>query len=146
MNNEIGMGCDHAGFELKEYLKTYLNKEGYKVIDFGTNSTASVDYPDFIHPLASKINNGEILRGVIICGSGNGVAMTANKYPNVRAAICWNEELSALARQHNDANVLSLPARFISKEEALKILKIFLSTDFEGGRHLRRVEKINNLL
>ncbi|MDL2239547.1 ribose 5-phosphate isomerase B [Bacteroidales bacterium OttesenSCG-928-K03] len=145
MKKHIGIACDHAGFSLKEKIKDLL-KNDYEVIDFGTNSEESVDYPDYIHPLASKINKGELTRGIIICGSGNGVAMTANKYPNVRAAICWKEEIAVLARQHNDANILSLPARFISDEEANKIVRAFLNTNFEGGRHQGRVDKINKII
>lgn len=140
----IGIASDHAGYELKEYLKQQLSGE-YEFIDFGTTSTDSVDYPDFIHPLAAKINSGELSQGIIICGSGNGVSMTANKYPNVRAALCWEVELALLAREHNNANILSLPARFISKELAMNIVNAFLSTDFAGGRHQRRVEKINQI-
>ena len=145
-NKLIGIACDHAGFLLKEKIKKYLQNSDYEVIDFGTNSEESVDYSDFIHPLASKINNGEIIRGIIICGSGNGVSMTANKYPNVRAALCWEEEISTLARKHNDANILSLPARFIPEELAKKIVFSFLNTDFEGGRHEKRVDKINKII
>jgi len=127
---------------MKEYLKEYLINESYEIKDFGTNSSESVDYPDFIHPLAQEINNGNYKLGIIICGSGNGAQMVANKYPKVRAALCWSEEIARLARQHNDANIISLPGRFIEKKLALKIVKVFLNTDFEGGRHLGRVEKI----
>ncbi len=141
----IAIASDHAGYELKEYIKQNLDKK-FNFKDFGTNSTESVDYPDFIHPLAHEIDKGNIEFGIIICGSGNGVSMTANKYPNVRAAICWNPELAALARKHNDANILALSARFITKENAMQIVNTFFSTDFEGGRHLRRVEKINKVI
>ncbi|MGI6717729.1 MAG: ribose 5-phosphate isomerase B [Bacteroidales bacterium] len=141
----IAIASDHAGYELKEYIKKNFNDK-FNFKDFGTNSSESVDYPDFIHPLAHEIDKGNIKFGIIICGSGNGVSMTANKYPNVRAAICWNTELAALARKHNDANVLALSARFITKETAIEIVKSFFSTDFEGGRHLRRVEKINKVI
>jgi sugar-phosphate isomerases, RpiB/LacA/LacB family len=144
--NIIPIASDHAGFELKEFLKTELSKKGYKFKDYGTFSTDSCDYPDFIHPLAKDINDGEYPLALIMCGSGNGVQMTANKYLKVRCALCWQEELASLARQHNDANILSLPARFITKEEGLKIAVTFLNTEFEGGRHQRRVDKISMLL
>ncbi len=143
---KIAIGSDHAGYQFKEFLKEYLTLQNYTITDFGTHSEDSMDYPDSIHPLGDAVNRNEIEKGVIICGSGNGVAMVANKYPGVRAAVCWNEEITKLARIHNDANVISLPARFISRNEALSFLKIFLSTDFEGGRHKRRVEKISQIL
>lgn len=139
---ELLIAADHAGFETKEYIKQKLVKDGYTFKDFGTFSTESMDYPDVVHPLATLINQGEYPMGIVICGSGNGVNMTANKYPNVRSALCWNTELAALARQHNNANVLALPARFIDKELALNIAKTFLTSSFEGGRHERRVNKI----
>jgi ribose 5-phosphate isomerase B len=148
MNNniqKIPIACDHAGFDLKEKIKNVFGKE-FIFEDFGTFSSESVDYPDMIHPLAKAVNDGIFEKGIIICGSGNGVAMTANKYLNVRAAICWNAEVAALSRQHNDANILSLPARFISEYEAFNIVKIFFSTSFEGGRHQKRVEKISTIL
>jgi ribose 5-phosphate isomerase B len=138
----IGMASDHAGFELKEFLKPYIRSMRYDIIDFGTHSTDSMDYPDTAHPLAEALERGEVELGIAICGSGNGIAMTLNKHQCVRAALCWNPELGALARQHNDANVLSLPARFISQELALEIVRSFLSAEFEGGRHKRRVNKI----
>jgi len=138
----IGMASDHAGFELKEFLKPYIKSMRYDIIDFGTHSTDSMDYPDTAHPLAEALERGEVELGIAICGSGNGIAMTLNKHQCVRAALCWNPELGALARQHNDANVLSLPARFISQELALEIVRSFLSAEFEGGRHKRRVNKI----
>jgi len=143
---KIAIGSDHAGYQLKEYLTEYLQSQQYTVADFGTDSEESMDYPDPIHPLANAINKGEFEKGVIICGSGNGVAIVANKYRMVRAAVCWTEEITRLARQHNDANVLALPARFITQDEALKFLQVFLDTEFEGGRHLRRVEKISKIL
>ncbi len=136
------MASDHAGFELKEFLKPYIKSMRYDIIDFGTHSTDSMDYPDTAHPLAEALERGEVELGIAICGSGNGIAMTLNKHQCVRAALCWNPELGALARQHNDANVLSLPARFISQELALEIVRSFLSAEFEGGRHKRRVNKI----
>lgn len=146
MSEIIPIASDHAGFELKEEVKSYLASKGIETKDFGTFSTDSVDYPDFAHQVGAAVNRGDYGRGIVICGSGNGVQMTVNKYPNVRCALCWNEEIAQLARQHNDANILSMPARFIPAELALKIVDIFLSTPFEGGRHQRRVEKINKLL
>ncbi len=142
----IAIGCDHAGFELKEKVKEYLISKGFSVTDYGTYSTASVDYPDIIHPLAFDINRHLFDLGIIICGSGNGVAMTANKYINVRAALCWNAEIAELARKHNDANILSLPARYLQYDEAISILNSFIDTEFEGGRHLTRVEKISKTI
>jgi ribose 5-phosphate isomerase B len=142
-NKIIPMACDHAGYELKEYLKKYLTEKCYEIKDFGTYSSDSVDYPDMIHPLAKEINEGIYEIGVIMCGSANGVSMVANKYPNVRCALCWEEEIAKLAKQHNNANIISLPARFISQEKASLILDAFLTTDFEGGRHQKRVDKIS---
>ena len=139
----IGMASDHAGFELKEYIKKELFSMGYDVKDYGTHSEESVDYPDYAHPLASDISDGKLRIGILICGTGNGISMTANKHRNVRCALCWEPEIARLARQHNDANVLAMPGRFISKEKALESGKVFLDTDFEGGRHQRRVDKIN---
>lgn len=138
----IGIACDHAGYDLKENLKAFLEKKGFKVKDFGTDSSESVDYPDFAHPLAESVEKEENEMGITICGSGNGISMVANKHQGVRAALCWNEEISKLARAHNNANVCSLPARFISKETARKIVMTFIETAFEGGRHERRVHKI----
>lgn len=139
----IPIACDHGGFPMKRYIVEKLIKEGFEVKDFGTFSEESVDYPDFIHPLASEIDKGTYTLGIIICGSGNGAQMVANKYPNVRAALCWSEEITALARKHNNANILSLPGRFIDIEFAFKLVKIFLETAFEGGRHQNRIEKIS---
>ena len=136
------IGSDHAGFELKEHLKEVLLEKGYEVDDKGTYSLESTDYPDYAHALAQEIEEHKDLLGVLICGSANGVNMAANKHAGVRAAIAWKAELATLARTHNDANVLSLPARFISKEEAEEILTAFLEAEFEGGRHARRVDKI----
>lgn len=138
----IPMASDHAGFETKQFLIQELTKLGYEIKDYGTHSTESMDYPDAIHPLAKDINQDLYKLAIILCGSGNGVQMVANKYSNVRCALCWKEEIAVLARQHNDANILSIPARFVSKEEALKIATSFLSTQFEGGRHQCRVDKI----
>ena len=142
----IPMACDHGGFEMKEYLKTKLEKLGYKIKDFGTYSTDSVDYPDFIHPLAKAINDGQYKIGVILCGSGNGAQMTANNYINVRAALCWTLEQAILAREHNNENIISLPGRFIKHTLAIEMTLNFLNTEFEGGRHQRRVEKISKIL
>jgi len=143
--NIIPIACDHAGFELKELVKEYLSNKGYEVKDYGTNSSDSVDYPDMVHPLGRDINNGVYERGIVICGSGNGVQMTVNKYPNVRCALCWTPEIAELARQHNNANILAMPARFITTELALSIVDKYLTTEFEGGRHTRRVEKISKI-
>jgi ribose 5-phosphate isomerase B len=142
----IVMASDHGGYEMKEYLKEKLIENGFEVKDFGTFSNESVDYPDYIHPLASAVNKGEYETGIIICGSGNGAQITANKYQYVRAALCWDEEQTKLAREHNNANIMSLPGRYIPLEQAWKMTEIFLSTAFEGGRHERRVEKISQLL
>ena len=142
MAKKIAIGGDHAGFDYKAKLINKLMLLGYEVKDFGPFSDASVDYPDYVHPLSSAIENSEYELGIVICGSGNGVAITANKHQGIRAALCWNEELAALCRQHNNANVLALPARFISYELAEKLAEIFLTTDFEGGRHQNRVSKI----
>ncbi|MDZ7742809.1 MAG: ribose 5-phosphate isomerase B [Bacteroidota bacterium] len=138
----IPISSDHGGYEMKKFLLEKLQDEGYNLQDMGTGSMDSVDYPDFIHPLARDVNNGKNLLGIILCGSGNGAQMTANKYPNVRAALCWNIEQAKLARQHNNANIISLPGRFVEFEAALEMVKTFLNTDFEGGRHERRVKKI----
>ena len=146
MKETIPMACDHAGFELKQKVKAYLESKGFEVKDFGTYSTDSCDYPDYAHQLGAAIEKGDYKRGIVICGSGNGVQITANKYPHVRCALCWIEEIAALARQHNDANVLSMPARFIDEATAMQIVEAFISTPFEGGRHQRRVEKISQLL
>jgi len=139
----IAIGCDHAGFPYKDSIIKLLEAKGIEVKDMGTNSADSVDYPDFVHPVADSVESGESQLGVTLCGSGNGVAMTANKHQDIRAAICWNEERAALARQHNDANVISIPVRFIEEETALKMVETFIETEFEGGRHARRVGKIS---
>jgi ribose 5-phosphate isomerase B len=143
MKNIICFGCDHAGFELKEEVKRKLSSLVEEVKDFGTNSNDSVDYPDFVHPVAEFVGENKDAVGILICGSANGVAMTANKHEGVRAAVCWNKEVTALARKHNDANILCLPARFISSDEASAMIEIFLNTPFEGGRHEKRVKKIS---
>lgn len=142
MGKKIAIGGDHAGFEYKGKLIQKLESQGYEVKDFGPFSTASVDYPDYVHPLSTAVENGEYDLGIVICGSGNGVAITANKHQGIRAALVWNKELAALARQHNNANVVALPARFIAYELAEEITEVFLTTDFEGGRHANRVDKI----
>lgn len=142
MMQTIAIGADHAGFALKEQLKQWLEKQGHPIHDYGTFSGDSVDYPDFAHPVALAVERKEFDLGLLVCGSGNGVAMAANKHAGIRAAICWTEELAALAREHNDANILCLPARFISTPEAEQILSKFLKANFEGGRHARRVDKI----
>jgi ribose 5-phosphate isomerase B len=138
----IAIGGDHAGFTYKQQIAEILEHEGHIITDFGPSSESSVDYPDHAHPLAISVENGENELGILICGSGNGVAITANKHQGTRAALCWTEELGKLARQHNNANVLCLPARFIDIELAKKIVHAFLTTPFEGGRHLNRVNKI----
>lgn len=139
---KIGFACDHAGYELKEFLVGYLSAKGWEVIDYGTHSEESVDYPDFAHQLGEAIDRKELEVGIGICGSGEGMAMTLNKHQSVRAALVWKSEIAPLTRQHNDSNVLVLPARFIDNNEALEIVNLFLGTEFEGGRHVRRVEKI----
>jgi ribose 5-phosphate isomerase B len=139
---KLAIGCDHAGFELKETLKTYLAEKGFELVDKGTYSLDSVDYPDFAHAVSIAIEKGEVGLGILICGSGNGISMAANKHAGIRAALCWKSEIASLARLHNDANILSLPARFISVGEAKEIVDTFLSSDFEGGRHANRVNKI----
>jgi ribose 5-phosphate isomerase B len=141
----VALASDHAGFELKNFLMKSLAAEGYLLHDFGTNSTASVDYPDFAHLLGSAVNKGEFVRGIVMCGSGNGVNMVVNKYQEVRSALCWNSEQAELSRRHNNANVLALPGRFIDFDDALKAARLFLNTDFEGGRHETRVNKINKI-
>ena len=139
---KIAIASDHAGFELKKLLVEYLTNKDFIIKDFGTYSDESSDYPDFAHPLALAVENGEYLFGITLCGSGNGINMTANKHQSIRSALCWNTEISELARLHNDANVCSIPARFVDFKLAKEIVDIFLSTSFEGGRHLRRIKKI----
>jgi len=136
------LGADHAGYELKEKIKTQLDKGGHFVDDFGTYSNESVDYPDFVHPVAATIEKKDCNFGILICGSGNGAAMTANKHTGIRAAICWNEMLAKLARSHNDANILCLAGRFIDYELAREIVDVFINTKFDGGRHQRRIDKM----
>lgn len=140
---KVAIGCDHAGFELKEAIKTYLTDKGLDISDFGAYSTASVDYPDFAHAVAKAVTDKQASYGILICGSGNGISIAANKHADIRAALCWKPEIAELARLHNDANILSLPARFISSEDAMKCVDVFFATAFEGGRHQGRVNKIN---
>jgi ribose 5-phosphate isomerase B len=140
---KIAIGADHAGFEYKELLKKWLTENKFEVKDFGTYSTESADYPDFAHPVANAVEKKEFELGVLVCGSANGVAITANKHQGIRAAICWNEELASLSRQHNNANILCIPARFVSFDLAAKMTDKFLHTAFEGGRHEKRVNKIS---
>ena len=139
---KISVGNDHAGFIHKEAVIQFLKQKGHIVTNRGTNSEDSVDYPDFVHPVAQDVIKGTADKGILLCGSGNGVSMTANKYAAIRAAICWEEELATLARAHNDANVLCIPARFVSEKTALDMVDSFLNTSFEGGRHQKRVDKM----
>jgi ribose 5-phosphate isomerase B len=144
--NPIAIAGDHAGFSLKEYLKEKLSDEGFIFNDFGPFSEERTDYPDTVHPLAKALQEKQFSGGIIMCGSGNGVAMVANKYKDIRAAVCWNEEITRLSRLHNNANIIALPARFLSKVEALTLVRIFFTTGFEGGRHENRVLKISEVL
>ena len=141
MKRKIAIAADHAGFEYKEYLKQQLQDE-FEIQDFGTHSLESVDYPDFVHPAASSVENGENELGILVCGSGQGVQLSANKHQGIRCALAWMPEIAALSKQHNNANMVALPARFVAKEFALEIAKTFLTTEFEGGRHQNRVDKI----
>ncbi len=143
MKKKVAIVSDHAGYYLKEKLLSYLIREKYDVKDFGCDSPETVDYPDFGHPLAKSVSEGEYEAGISICGTGNGINMVVNKHPGIRSALCWNEEISKLARAHNDANICSLPGRFISESEAYLIVRTFLNTAFEGGRHQRRIDKIS---
>lgn len=142
-NITIAIGADHAGFEYKQAIQYWLERNGYDVLDFGPDSDASTDYPDHVHPVASSVEEGRSKLGIILCGSGNGAAMTANKHQGIRCALCWNTELASLARMHNDANILSIPSRFVPEAVALAMTQTFLETAFEGGRHQRRVDKIS---
>ncbi len=139
---KIAIGNDHAGPDYKLVIVDYLKSEGHEISNFGTDTTDSVDYPDFGHQVATAVDTGAVDLGIVICGSGNGIAMSANKHQKVRAALCWMKEIAVLAREHNDANVISIPARYTSVNQALEMVKAFLTTDFEGGRHQRRVDKI----
>lgn len=138
----IPIGADHAGFQLKELIKAHLDALGYEVKDFGCYSEESIDYPDYAHPVASMVEENDNMLGIVICGSGNGINMTANKHQGIRSALCWKKEIAELARQHNNANIIALPARFISEEEGIEMVDVFLKTAFEGGRHQNRVNKI----
>lgn len=138
----IAIGGDHAGFQYKEFIIEALQSKGLQVKDFGTHSAASVDYPDFAHPVANAVEQGQVSCGILICGSANGVAISANKHQGIRAAICWEEELAQLSRQHNNANIICIPARFVSQAAAQRMIELFLDTPFEGGRHQNRVAKI----
>jgi ribose 5-phosphate isomerase B len=139
---KISIGNDHAGPDYKKAIVDFLEKQGHEIINHGTNTTDSVDYPDFGHPVATDVETGKAELGIVICGSGNGIAMTVNKHQSIRAALCWTKEIAALARQHNDANIISIPARFTSIPQAVEMVDTFLKTDFEGGRHQNRVNKI----
>lgn len=139
---KIAFACDHAAYEVRKSIFDLLKSRGYEVLDFGTEGSDSVDYPDHVHPFAKAIVDKEVEQGILVCGSGNGVSMTANKYQEIRAALCWNKTVAELSRQHNNANVIALPARFVSEKELLEMIEVFLDTDFEGGRHERRVGKI----
>jgi ribose 5-phosphate isomerase B len=138
----IPIGADHAGFELKERVKLFLREKGFEVKDFGCHSTESIDYPDFGHPVAEMVENNPGMKGILICGSGNGINMTANKHQGIRSALCWKTEIAELARLHNDANIITLPARFITVEDAFDMIEVFFNTSFEGGRHQNRIDKI----
>lgn len=140
--SRIGLCSDHAGFEMKEYIKQVLDARGLSYKDFGTHTADSCDYPDFAHPMATAVEAGEVYPGIAVCGTGNGIAITLNKHQGIRAALCWQADIAQLARAHNDSNVLVLPGRFISEEEASKVVDTFLDTSFEGGRHQRRIDKI----
>jgi len=140
---KISIGNDHAGPDYKKAIVKHLEAKGIEVINHGTDTTDSVDYPDFVHPVATDVENGTVDLGIIICGSGNGAAITANKHQKIRAALCWTKEISALARQHNNANIISIPARYTSIQQAIEMVDTFLDTPFEGGRHQTRVDKIS---
>ena len=140
---KIAIGADHAGYELKEFIKQHLLDNEHHVLDFGTHGTASVDYPDYAHPTANAVETAQAEMGILICGSANGVAITANKHAGIRAALCWLPEIAELARQHNNANIICIPARFVDTQMALDMVDVFLSTPFEGGRHANRVAKID---
>jgi len=139
---KIAIGNDHAGTNYKNEIEKFLINKNIKVVNHGTNNNESVDYADHIHPVANQVESKEVDMGIIICGSGNGANMTANKYQKIRSALCWNKEIAELSRTHNDANILSIPSRFVSLKESLEIVEVFLKTEFEGGRHLKRINKI----
>lgn len=139
---KIAIGNDHAGTDYKNAIVTHLESRGYEVTNYGTNTNDSVDYPDFVHPVATAVSSNNVEFGILVCGSGNGVSMTANKHQKVRSALCWTKEIASLAREHNNANILSIPSRFTSEPQAIAMVDTFLNTDFEGGRHQKRVDKI----
>lgn len=139
---KIAIGCDHAGYELKDKIKNDLIKKGYEIKDFGTNGPESVDYPDYVHPLATAVEKGDFALGIVICGSGNGVNLTVNKHQGIRSALCWNPELAKMARLHNDANILALSSRYVEEEISMQCVDAFLNNEFEGGRHQNRVNKV----
>lgn len=141
-NMKVAFASDHAGYELKQSLMELMKQRGYEPVDFGTNSTDSCDYPDYAHPAADAVEKGECAFGIAMCGTGNGISMTLNKHQGIRAALCWEPEIAALAKQHNNANILVLPARFVSEEMAVKIVDAYLNAEYEGGRHQRRIDKI----
>ncbi|MCH5599917.1 ribose 5-phosphate isomerase B [Niabella ginsengisoli] len=143
LKKPIAIGSDHAGFEMKEFVISFIEGKEIAFKDFGPSSADSVDYPDFAHPVAKAVESGEYAFGILLCGSGNGVAITANKHQDIRAALCWDDEIAALARKHNNANILCIPARFISEDIAEEMVDVFINTEFEGGRHANRVDKIN---
>lgn len=138
----VAFASDHAGYSLRKKIEEYMEQKGYKILDFGTDSEASCDYPDFAHPCALAVEKGEADFGIAMCGTGNGIQMTLNKHQGIRAALCWIPEIAALAKEHNNANILVLPARFVSEDEAIKIVDAYLNAKFEGGRHQRRIDKI----
>ena len=142
MKTKIAIASDHAGFKMKQKIIQTLENEGYELYDFGTTTENSVDYPDYGHPLAEAVESGKCSVGISLCGSGNGINMVTNKHQGIRGALCWNREIAILARKHNDANICSIPARFVDLDTAREIVKLFLTTDFEGGRHQHRIEKI----
>jgi len=142
MKTKIAIASDHAGFKMKQHIITHLEKKGYELYDFGTGTEKSVDYPDFGHPLAEAVESGKCSLGISLCGSGNGINMVTNKHQGIRGALCWNQEITVLARKHNNANICSIPARFLDLDMAKEIVDLFLSTDYEGGRHQVRIEKI----
>jgi ribose 5-phosphate isomerase B len=142
MKKTLAIASDHAGYRMKLDIRKHLEEKGYTIIDFGTDSSEPVDYPDFGHPLANAVESGKVLYGISLCGSGNGINMVTNKHQVIRGALCWNEEISRMARKHNDANICSLPARYIDVETAMNIVDIFLETDYDGGRHDQRISKI----
>ncbi len=139
---KIAIGNDHAGYEIKRVLKEWLEEQGYEIKNYGTDSPEAVDYPDFVHPVQSAVEKGEFDFGVVICGAGQGASITANKHQGIRATLCWMPEIAHLSRSHNNANVLCLPGRFLEKETAIEIMRVFLDTSFDGGRHQRRIDKV----